>query len=82
MPIVLGDSWEQQVVRAIAGKMPQEKAKRWETQAGRMFFKHCRARFHVDCVENAYKAMIGETSRLITKVEEGLNSGTQGLCQK
>lgn len=58
MPIILSSDWDSQAVLAIAKAMPTGKAEKWEIQAGKVFFKHRRAAYHVQCIERCYREMI------------------------
>lgn len=65
---------------AIGKRMPGDKAKKWETQAGRMFFKHRRVSYHLRCIDKCYSTMIGEMriSADGRQPEEGDNSSYAG----
>ena len=65
---------------AIAKSMPTAKAEKWEIQAGKMFFKHRRASYHLRCIGQCYSTMISEMplSAAGTQFEEGANSSHAG----
>src|ERR1019366_4682769 len=54
MPIILSPDWDSHMISIIAKKMPSDKAKQWEIQAGHMFFKHRRATYHLRCIKECY----------------------------
>lgn len=80
MPIILTSDWDSQSVLAIARSMPTDKAEKWEIQAGKMFFKHRRAAYHVQCIERCYREML-DAMRLLSSdrpLEEGASSSYAG----
>lgn len=80
MPITLTSDWDSQMVLSIAKNMPSDKAKKWETQAGHMFFKHRRATYHRACIEKCYTKMIEEMQGCFKEkqIEEGVHSSYAG----
>jgi hypothetical protein len=80
MPVILTSDWDSRVILAIAKKMPRDKAKRWETHAGHMFFKHRRAIYHRQCIQKCYAKMLEEmpVNPGGRRFEEGTNSSYAG----
>src|SRR5574337_787512 len=80
MPIILKSDWDSQMVLAVAKAMPSEKARKWEVQAGHLFFKHRRASYHLECIKKCYLKIIGEmrSNPNAMQPEEGDNSGYAG----
>jgi hypothetical protein len=80
MPIIIGSAWDADIVQSIARMMPTDKARKWEVQAGHLFFKHRRAAYHRSCIEQCYARMIGEMPKHFkeTPIEEGTNSSYAG----
>lgn len=80
MPIVLSPDQDSKTIIAIAAKMPSDKARKWETQAGRLFFKHRRAAYHFNNIRDCYSKMITEMPTLLDALPpiEGDNSSYSG----
>ncbi len=80
MTIVLTTDWDSEAVLAIAKKMPTDKARKWETHAGRMFFKHRRASYHLRSINKSYQEMIAAMQPVtdIKHAEEIVNSSYSG----
>lgn len=43
---------------AVGQTLPAEKARKWETQSGKLFFKHFRAGFHLEAIRACYRAIV------------------------
>src|SRR5260221_1957850 len=80
MPVIVSNAWNSQVVAAVAKKMPDDKAIACETQAGHMFCKVRRARYHFKSIESCYRGMIEEMPKYFPQddLAEGLNSSYSG----
>lgn len=80
MPIILTSDWDSHTVSSIAKQMPIGQARKWEIQAGHMFFKHRRATYHHACIEKCYSKMIGAMQAQFTgqNIEGGTHSPYAG----
>lgn len=57
MSILLTSDWSSNAISEISKSMPEQKARKWELQAGHMFFKHKRAAFHLESINDCYLKM-------------------------
>ncbi|MDD8027297.1 MAG: hypothetical protein PHI34_12365 [Acidobacteriota bacterium] len=80
MPIIIKSDWDSQAVLAVSKRMPAEKMRKWETQAGKMFYKHRRATYHRYYIEKCYSFFINEMPTALggPLPTEGANSSYVG----
>ena len=82
MIILPGETWDGTAVEAIAAKMDEPMQHNWRLQSGKVFFKHRRAKYHLEAAQQTVIEMLLAMQPLELAGERVVHSSYSGpLCE-